>query len=373
MKRIHLKEMFKSKYSPPFFEIMMNLPVKLKKHLILNEDIKDTIIIFQTIHELITNNLGIYGILAYIFTSLFAISLFIVMYLINKYRKEPYLRVISPDFCNMIVFGCIMNMVKILECLPPYSSFKAKYFYFHETLSIGLIYIPMFAITYRIYAIYQTKSFKSNFLNNKALLIIIISLISIPLLFKLIEIFSYDFYYVPVGAIGEFRFPEYSVSSEIDYDHFYRIYFYVIFIFLLFMIIATGKSSKKFGDICYTFIIFILNISSFITKRLLEKLAHKNYEKYFLLIIIFNGLTTLLCIYVLVGSRVLLICLSNGEYTLKSNQNCTPKNITEFIPLKAKKKDLLFLMDKIINVNYMNDNNSFGNDYTTNIEESSYY
>lgn len=136
------------------------------------------------------------------------------------------------------------------------------------------------------------------------------------------------------------------------------------------MIISTGKVSKKFGDICYIFITFVLNISDFFVERLFEKLNYINYEKFFLLIIFINGLVTLTCIYILVGSRVFFVMFFSDDYSLyelKENKN-TPKNIIDFIPLKAKKKDYMFLMENGNNKKdtRSSDSNSFLNTIGTN-------
>eukprot|EP00833_Pecoramyces_ruminatium_P001564 jgi/Orpsp1_1/1175596/evm.model.c7180000054472.1 len=310
MKKIYLKEMFKSKYSAPFFEIMIHLP----------------------------------------------------------FRKLPYIKVISPKFCKMVVLGCTMNMINALQYMPPFSMFKIKFFHVYEAICTSLIYIPMFAITFRIYTIYQTKSFNSNFLSNKSLLYIIIILILIPILYRIIIVFSVDeFRYEPFGNISTTRFPGYGY---VPYNDFYEIFFHIVFILLLFMIISTGRVSKKFGDICYIFITFVLNISDFFVERLFEKLNYINYEKFFLLIICINGLVTLTCIYILVGSRVFFVMFFSDDYSLyelKENKN-TPKNIIDFIPLKAKKKDYMFLMENGNNKKdtRSSDSKSFSNTIGTN-------
>eukprot|EP00833_Pecoramyces_ruminatium_P009272 jgi/Orpsp1_1/1183304/evm.model.c7180000084632.2 len=249
------------------------------------------------------------------------------MFLIYKFRKLPYIKVISPKFCKMVVLGCTMNMINALQYMPPFSMFKIKFFYFHETLSTGLIYIPIIII-----------------------------------------VFSVDeFRYEPFGNISTTRFPGYGY---VPYNDFYEIFFHIVFILLLFMIISTGRVSKKFGDICYIFITFVLNISDFFVERLFEKLNYINYEKFFLLIICINGLVTLTCIYILVGSRVFFVMFFSDDYSLyelKENKN-TPKNIIDFIPLKAKKKDYMFLMENGNNKKdtRSSDSKSFSNTIGTN-------
>jgi hypothetical protein len=149
------------------------------------------------------------------------------------------------------------------------------------------------------------------------------------------------FYYLPFGSIKAPRYPEYGYTNSERHDHIYQTYFHGIFIALLFMIITTGQVSQKFGDICYTFVIFFLNISDFIAERLLEKLSDENYEKYFLLIIIFNTVACFLCIYTLVGSRLYLIVMYPAELKNMTSQFVSSDNLgnfAAFVPLISRKR-----------------------------------
>ena len=229
MKRLDLKDMFKYKYSMALVDIMTNFYVNMKKYLFLFEHINDVASIYYNAFELITSKLGIYEVFTYIFEILFTIISCITMIMVHKYKKHPYLRVISPEFCNMIVFGCTLNILLYLQYLPPYSTFKARFFYVFESVSTGFIHIPMFAITYRIYSIYQTKSLNDSFLNNKKVLCIIIILISIPVLYRLIIMLIFDVVYCPLGDIYEIRFPESLLKSPIViYENLYSYYFFGI-------------------------------------------------------------------------------------------------------------------------------------------------
>jgi len=113
------------------------------------------------------------------------------------------------------------------------------------------------------------------------------------------------------------------------------------------MIIATGSCSRKFGDICYTFVIFITNISDFIVERLLTWLNEKNYPLYFFIVILVNCFLHFVCIYFLVGSRIHLL-MTDPEYdmiTSSNNKNST--DITQFISLRSKIRSMSII--KIIN------------------------
>ena len=194
----------------------------------------------------------------------------------------------------------------------------------------------MFAVTYRIYRIFKTNLFMTNTLDNKRLFIGISSIILIVIAYRAYIVSIVSFYYLPFGSLRFTRFPEAIYSGGGTLDNLYIIYLYGIFIALLFMMINTGRISKKFGDISYIFVIFILNIGDFIVSRLLEKLSHINYPRYFFLIMLFNCLVSFFCIYLLIGSRLLLI-LMFPEY-INVNSIIKSSDLKDFIPLTSSKK-----------------------------------
>jgi len=100
------------------------------------------------------------------------------------------------------------------------------------------------------------------------------------------------------------------------------------------MIIATGSCSKKFGDICYTFVIFSTNISDFIVERLLHWLSDKEYPLYFFLVVLVNCSLHIICVYVLVGSRIHLL-MTDPNFDASSSTSSTT-DATQFIALRTK-------------------------------------
>jgi len=104
------------------------------------------------------------------------------------------------------------------------------------------------------------------------------------------------------------------------------------------MIVATGSRSKKFGDVCYTFVIFSTNISDFVTERLLTRLSDKNYPLYFFLVILVNCSLHFICIYFLVGSRIQLL-MSDPEFDATTSTR-NSKDITQYVALRSKIKSM---------------------------------
>jgi len=101
------------------------------------------------------------------------------------------------------------------------------------------------------------------------------------------------------------------------------------------MIITTGNVSKRFGDICYVFIVFLLNIVDFIVERLLQKLSHEYYPQLLFLIFIFNAISYFLCVYYLVGSR--LIFILSSEF-MEKEQTVSVEDLSHFVGLKSRQE-----------------------------------
>jgi len=109
------------------------------------------------------------------------------------------------------------------------------------------------------------------------------------------------------------------------------------------MIVATGSYSKKFGDICYTFVIFSTNISDYIVGRLITRLdGGDNYPLFFFITIIFSCLLHFICVYTLVGSRILLLMRGSRNYSNSSTTNDS-SDATQYIALRSRTKGMNIL------------------------------
>jgi len=107
------------------------------------------------------------------------------------------------------------------------------------------------------------------------------------------------------------------------------------------MMVVTGSQSKKFGDVCYTLIIFSTNISDFIVERLITHLHGNNYSLYFFLTVIFSCFIHFICVYVLIGSRIKLL-LINPDFDFNNSSKKNTNDITEYVSLIKRKRKFLF-------------------------------
>jgi len=109
------------------------------------------------------------------------------------------------------------------------------------------------------------------------------------------------------------------------------------------MIIVTGSRSKKFGDICYTFVIFSTNISDFTTEHLLMMLNEKNYPIYFFLVILVNCFLHIICVYFLVGSRIHLL-MTNPNYDFNDSSYGSSTDLSQYVALRSKIRSMSIFM-----------------------------
>lgn len=212
MRKIDVKKIFDTRYVPAYIEIELIIPPVLRNFLKTN-DMTEVAFSFLNVRELITTSMGIFSVLTYTFIVTLVLCSFGIMYLIIKYRNNPYIKVISPIFCDIIIFGSILKMISLLMLLPPYSVFKCKVSLVYDTMTLFFIYIPMFVVTFRIYRIYRAKTIISKRLTNKNLLIITSVILGGVFIFKVILTFTSDFYYLPFGYIDEGRYPQYYYSG----------------------------------------------------------------------------------------------------------------------------------------------------------------
>lgn len=236
MKPLYIKDIFNVKYGTSYYEIATLLPTVIRNY-IMNHDISLITFALKNNDVLISMNMGKYKILSYLVACIPASLALLFIIFVSYHRWHPYIRVMSPSFCIMIISGMVMNIFKIFLLLPPYSIPKTKFYFIYITLNTNLIYIPMFAVIYKIYNVYQSKSRYIKSLTDNQLLKIIGSIILVTILYRIIIIFTCDFYYISYGDILDPRFPVYGYSNYNIHNTIYQGYLYfIVFILLLFKI-----------------------------------------------------------------------------------------------------------------------------------------
>lgn len=227
IKPIYIKDIFNTENKEPYFNIELDFPDYMRDYLIY-DDYSIISFAFQNNNEYITSHLGIYGAFSYLFVSFtIACLIFIIVYVHLK-SNHPYLKVISPKFCNLIIIGCIMSLIKCLMNLPPYSITKAKFTSVYGAINTSLIYIPMFVVTMRIYRIYNSETVISRKLTNTRLFIVISVLTLAVALYRFVICFCTEFYYQAYADTLSPRYPVWFHTHWKTLDNIYLVYMYGI-------------------------------------------------------------------------------------------------------------------------------------------------
>jgi len=368
MTRIRLKEIFKTKYQTPFFEVRLLLPSVIRNNLI-NGTVENITKGFINIKELNTTTMGIYFYLCYIVVSIFSLISLKYVYQTFKYRNHPYIKAVSPHFCNLMNIGFIMSMISLLMFLPPYSILKSKISYLYDMINISLIVIPMVFVTYRIYYIFKSESIVNRVFSNKRLSICIIIPLLIIIAFKIYIIIQKEFYYIPFGLLNENpRFPQYYFEDFRFFDDMDGYFILVLYIVIIIMIILTGKITKKFGNFSYIYAIAFKTIIDYFAGRILVRIRGDHFKELFFAYLVFYNIICFLCIYILVGSRIRYIVnypTSFDASNNSSNKVISTRDLMDFVSLKKNKEQYLDLMEEV-NQNRKANASNYLNSYSTN-------
>jgi len=259
MKKLYVRDIFQSNYLVPFYEIIGFIPIKFKNLFIVGE-VDYVRKAFKNANEFITDNMGSYKLLSILVTLITIIGFLLVIYMTYRLRDHTYIKVISPLFCNLIIVGCILNLLKIFEFLPPFSSTKIKVFLILGTIGTNFIYIPMFAVAYRIFRIYKTRTIIAKSLNNKRLLIYIFIAVSVAVVYNIVIVFTERFYYTTIGSVNSPRFP---IGYYSNFNLLHKIYQ----VYLTLIVSSSIKISIFNNNRLYLYFIYIefLSFIFFIT------------------------------------------------------------------------------------------------------------
>eukprot|EP00833_Pecoramyces_ruminatium_P008097 jgi/Orpsp1_1/1182129/evm.model.c7180000080020.1 len=341
MKRIYIKDVFASEYSPSFFEIRLFLPSLLKRYIYNNSDLEALKLNFKNIKHLITSDMSANKkILPIVLGGLTLWSLIIMSY-VYRYRNHPYILVISSKFCSIIILGLILSINAPLLVMPPYSTLIAKISYIYDAITYTLIILPMFGITYRIIKIYKSKLITPESFHDKYLFAGMGIVFFIYLAYKLVIVFTHEFYYISSGYINKSRYPKYYFNNCTLY-----------FICLICALFKAGEVSKKITNILFIISILFLTIVNYIVSKFYNKLATKNYSINFLFLSLLYSFIAVLCIYLLIVKRIFYIALYESELAIvcEQNKNYIPsKNLVGFIPLIKSKEHYYYMIDKYMN------------------------
>jgi hypothetical protein len=340
---IYVKDIFKSEFSSPFFETRVILP-KFIRNFIKNNDMESLQFTLKSIKTLVVEEMGLYKIHSYIIFFIYTVfSVFIIAFTF-KYRKHPYLKVIFPVFCIIIMIGFIMNMLSLTFMLYiPHSTSKCKISILYNTINQCFVYIPIFAITYRIYLIYKSQIVYTKSLTNKNSCIAVGVMFFVIFIYKYTVIMTSNFYFVSYGHINENRYPQCYYDNHDFHEIIDKISFIAYILGMAFILFRINKISKRIGELYYLYIILGLNITNYFVERKVVTSQSKNFPLYYLLLTILYSTGCFVCLYFLVGNRLYFIIVYPNAFDQIEeylNYNAIPtSNYIQFISLKTDKNE----------------------------------
>jgi len=232
IKPIDVKDMFdKDLYSASFMETRLVLPTTLEKYLHTNNA---TIImnLFSNLLELKKQEYYGSSEIVRLQISVYAVVIFliVVMILVFRKRKNPYIKAISPHLSNLTILGVILNLIypafhSVIQDVMSCHIYSVLKFFI-----CNLIFLPLLAITFRIFYIYTNNS-EINFgkkLNDKHLIIIIAFILILAFTIVMTISFFDQFTLITLGSKVDIRLFWCNTSRLGIFNIFSFIYYFII-------------------------------------------------------------------------------------------------------------------------------------------------
>jgi len=216
------------------------------------------------------------------------------------------MRLFSPNFCIIIIIGITLRVIHISNKLLVKSSNLCKYIYVYESIYTDLSLFPMVAVTYRIYKIFcnKTKFGVSRNLNKKIVIFFILGMVIMISYSCICANFFLEFFFESAGRITTYRQPDCQNDGNSFLESIERRVNELIYIFMVYMVIRTGRVSKRFGEFKYVYIMFLTGIVEYARNMLVVRIPKESFYWYHILIIVVSILVDALFVYFLVGSRI---------------------------------------------------------------------
>jgi len=309
MKIIDIKDIFMGGKSAPYVETRMLLPEVIKDLIGLSKVHTVFSNVLENVKKVLFEKIGIGKYPFYVFNIpliVFLVYALIFIGLVIKHRNHPHMKLFSPNFCIIIIIAIAMRVIHISNKLVINNPKLCKYIYIYESLYTDLCLFPMVAVTYRIYKIFCNKKFDANRNLNKNIVIFFIGGMLVMICYSCIcANFFLEFFIESSGRITTYRQPYCNNDGHVLLESVERRVNEIIYVVMVYMVIRTGRVSKKFGEFKYVYIMFLTGIIEYIREALIKKIPKENFYWYHILIIVVCMLVDALFIYFLVGSRII--------------------------------------------------------------------
>eukprot|EP00833_Pecoramyces_ruminatium_P005488 jgi/Orpsp1_1/1179520/evm.model.c7180000069679.1 len=331
----------KDHFSTSFLESKLYFPYILKQFLQNN----DTNLVIDAITNILETkyipaDTNIYKFLLYISEAFFNIGLLLTIITVHQNREHPYLKAISPRLCNIVITGLILNNLTLPFITSLTYHLECRVFLVYVTVNINLIFLPMLAITFRIYYIFTSNS-NSNIgkrLNDRHLIFYMAMITFLEASIALYIAINDDFYFATIGLLYTNRIYICFHSTFFYCFGFIMLYILIVVISVFILIKKTGKISKKYDEIKFIYTIVIHLAEGIIFGAILLCLPKENFTVYFLLVCTIYLFFSCYCVYLLVGRRLMYII----EHPMKQEESINKYNvlnIADFVPVRSNKKN----------------------------------
>jgi len=336
IKPLNVKEIFIDLKSAPYVETRMLLPGVIDQLLDLLVKPDEFANVLENVKKVLFEKIGIKKYPFYLFNIpmvIFVVFAAVFIGLIIKHREHPHMKLFSPNFCIIIIIAIAMRIIHISNKLLIEDPKYCKYIYFCESLYTDLNLFPMVAVTYRIYKIFcNTSKFKvSRNLNRNVVIFFIVGML-IMMTYSLIcsQVFL-EFFFESSGRITTYRQPDCRSDGPAVLESLERRVNELIYVVMVYMVIRTGRISKRFGEFKYVYIMFLTGIMEYARNFFINIIPQESFYGYHILIIVVSMLVDAIFIYFLVGSRI-IYAIKHPEQLKKyaDNTDYATDYITDF-------------------------------------------
>eukprot|EP00833_Pecoramyces_ruminatium_P015932 jgi/Orpsp1_1/1189964/evm.model.d7180000075806.1 len=349
MNPIYIDKIFRmSRNSAAFMETRLVLPMGLKKS--LNESNYD--LVETTFSNILDLNIGdvmamkvgfnmVMFMVLLIVTNIVAIYLIIVIIRVHKNRKHPYIKAMSPHLSNLTIFGILLRTIGPYYLAIVTTRFQCRMNSVVNFFSSDMIYLPLFAIVYRIYYIYtniSSVSYGKKLSDTRLLIYILIAIFVTVNVFFGITFFDNNFNITTYGSFYTIRTITCTYNFNL-YAIYGTVYSFILFIFMMNMTLKIHKLSRKYGDTRFIFFILALFFSSIFFEMAFASFLNVSNTfsvSVFSIFLHFIEMTiSILTVYLLIGNRLKYI---KKHHIAKSKMDSSYVNnfdkIAKFIPMK---------------------------------------
>jgi len=304
---IQVKDVFNNPPNgAPYMEARLLLPEMIKSYLNTNND---EIVVqgFDNTKNLVMNTslakkYNYLLIVMFALMAIFVIGAFVIIYLLHKYKNHPNIEIYSPGYCSIIIIGFVLGIVSPLFLYFTNTIWECEVFYIYNIIYTNLIILPMVAIVLRNYYHHS----------NKRLITFIILWLLLMIGVGIGVLFLSKTYILSIGSISNYRFPSCGIDGNIIYSIIDSILNVLMFLFMTLIILRSTRIAKEYSEYRFIYILIFIFIFETATSLIIKYVINLSFVYYILLCIVYM-ICYVLCIHILIGSKLIFTIKTSKE------------------------------------------------------------